>query len=221
MINKLVHSIQDLYRIVNDQAPERIIKELEIERLAVKEYLRQHDPYETVYCSIKRGGCLSNGLLAWEKDKNHKYTMVNNSLLHDLHGLSPADKIVVLGKTDAELINAWRAETGEENTFGELCVSTDAYVQTALKTCRFFEFGYRLGKPLLLDVFKSPIIANDQFIGTRGNALNISARESDAVDLLKFYISNGSAERLDAGGSAVAAYLVRDRKKQFNREFPG
>ena len=105
MIKQIVKSIKEVYRIVNDDTPERIIRELDLERAAVKEYLREHDPYQTPYCS---------------------------------------------------------------------------------------------------------------------NALDISDRESDVVDLLQFYMSMGIAERLDSGESkSVAAYLIKDRRKTFNREFPG
>jgi len=222
MIKKLVHSIQDLYRIVNDKAPERIIKELEIERLAVIEYLRQHDPYETAYCSIQESQCTSCGLLVWEKDDKHRYTAVNARHLNVFYDLPISKKNQIIGKTDEELITTWRDQTGCENTFGEMCVSTDDYVKLAGEPCRFFEFGYKLGKPLLLDVFKRPIVLDGNFIGTHGNALDISDRESDVVDLLQFYMSIEIAVRIDGGcGGAVAAYLIKDRKKQFDREFPG
>ena len=222
MIKRMIEAFREVHRIVNDDTPDRIIKELEFERKAVKEYLRSHDPYQTPYCSVQHGRCLSCGLMAWEKDEKHRYTMVNDKHMCSFYGLEPSEKIEIIGKTDADLILAWREKTGEENTFGEMCVSTDGYVKKVEEPCRFFEFGYRSGKPLLLDVFKSPIMINGNFTGTRGNALNISDRESDAVDLLQFYMSMGIAERLDDGGPrAVAAYLVRDMHKTFNREFPG
>ena len=222
MIKRIIEALKEVHRIVNDDTPERIIRELEFERKAVKEYLRSHDPYQTQYCSIQHGRCLSCGLMAWEKDAEHRYTAVNEKHLKVFYDMSSGEKKDVIGKTDKELIIAWREKTGKENTFGEMCVSTDGYVMDVEEPCRFFEFGYRLGKPLLLDVFKSPIMINGKFMGTRGNALNISDRESDAVDLLQFYMSMGIAERLDDGGPrAVAVYLVRDRRKTFNREFPG
>ena len=218
----MIKSIKEFLRIVNDKTPERIRKEMEKERESVKEYLRQYDPYLTHYCSVQHDRCSSCGLMVWEKDREHRYTAANDRHLEVFYQLRPEDRSKIIGRTDAELIEEWRLETGDENTFGEMCVSTDEHVKNRMMPFRFFEFGYRHGKSLLLDVFKAPIIIHGEFVGTRGNALNVSDRESDIYDLLQYYMSIGIAEKLGTGDRRdVAAYLIKDRRKSFNREFPG
>lgn len=221
-IKKALGAIPHYYRVATDMTPlERLEKELKEESKYLKEFLRNHDPYLTDYCTIQHERCSSCGLLAWEKDSEHRYVSANDRHLKAFYDLKAGQQDHLIGQTDAELITEWRERTGLENTFGEMCVSTDVYVAEAMRPRRFFEFGYRDGNALLLDVFKSPIIIDGKFQGTRSNALNISDRESDIYDLLQFYMSIGVAKRLDGGKHKdVAAYLIRDRQKTFDREFP-
>lgn len=203
---------------------EKLIKSIEQEQQHTKDFLRNYDPFSVDYCSIRHDKCLSCGLMAWQKDKNHKYINANEAHLKIFYELSLIDLPKILNKTDEELITEWRKKTNTENTFGEMCFSTDDYVKSEGIPCRFFEFGYKNGKPLLLDVYKKPIYdENNIFNGTFGNAIDMSDKENDIVELLDLYINSGVAKRLDLGKTKdVAAYRLIDRRspKRFNRVFP-
>lgn len=72
----------------------------------------------------------------------------------------------IKGKTDLELIRDYRERSGEEHSYGDICVSTDdftkEYNQKRVKkgklprTCSFIEFGTIAGKPFVLKVDKTP-----------------------------------------------------------------
>jgi len=220
-LSNFLNDIKRSYNVIyKDDRLKKLVKELDNSQKYTKEFLRNNDPYSAYYCTIRQEKCASCGLLVWEKDSNHRYITANDVHLDIFY--QRKDIKEVIGKTDEELIKKWREETGIENTFGEMCISTDEYIKRIKQPTRFFEFGYRAGKPLLLDVFKTPLF-NDkgEFIGSNGNALDLSSRESDIVDLLQFYMSIGIAKRLDSGKTkSVATYLISDRRKRFNREFP-
>lgn len=218
-INKIKYVYNLLYK---DDRLEKLLSEIEEERLSIIEFLSCHDPYNDHYCTIRKKVCNSCGILAWTKDEEHRYLTANAEHLRVFYQVNGCDIGFVLGRTDEELINEWRENSGEENTFGYMCISTDEYVKQAKIPCRFFEFGYRNNIPLLLDVYKTPIFLEDgKFKGTVGNAINISDKEADIVDLLEHYIKESIAIRLDNGKSdAVAAYLIKDTNKKFNKSFP-
>ena len=167
---------------------------------------------------MRKDVCASCGLLYWEKTKEHKYLSANESFCNLFYNLSYKEVNAIIGKTDVELITKFR-ETGE-HTFSEFCFSTDKYMETQKKKCRFFEFGYKKGKPFLLDIVKTPVFnANNKFNGTTGFALNLSSRETDAFDLLNIFLQKGFAIRLSAKKD-WASYLIKDRRQNFNRSFP-
>ncbi len=199
---------------------QRLISEVENSHKAVYNFVEQYDPLMIPYCSVQQSRCTSCGLLYWKKDKNHRYISANDSHCNIFYNMSFQEVKSIVGKTDLELIQEFRKKHGE-HTFGGICVSSDNYTQKRGRTTRFFELGYCLEKPLLLDVVKKPIFENNIFKGTIGYATNVSDRESDAFVLIEALLKKGYAKRLDDGTKTdTACYLIKEQGKKFNRNFP-
>ncbi len=199
---------------------QKLISEVENDHQAVYNFVEQYDPLMIPYCSVQQSRCTSCGLLFWKKDEFHRYISANDFHCNVFYNLSFQDAKSIVGKTDSELIKIFRERYGE-HTFGELCASSDIFVQKRGEATRFFELGYCLGKPLLLDVVKEPIFENNVFKGTVGYATNVSDRESDAFVLIEALLKQGFAERLDDGTKPdTACYLIKEQKRKFNRNFP-
>ena len=200
---------------------EEISKKAEEQREAIDLFMSRYDPTIEKFCSLRNDRCISCGLMFWEKDINHRYTTANEEHCENFYKLSFPDCKKIIGSTDAELMKDWNKNSGIINTFGTLCVSTDEYIKTHMKPTRFFEFGYRGEEALLFDICKSPIIKNGVFAGSYGTAVDVSMRESEMVDLLQYYMSTNQAFRLDHGEKKdIAAYLIMNNNKKFNRDFP-
>lgn len=191
----------------------------------IARYMENIDQYEgriPEYCTINGGECTSTGLLMWEKDLNHRYTYANMRHCNDFYHLPVAKLNRIIGKTDSELISEFITRTGMENTFGEMCISTDEYALIKNKLCRFWEVGYVNNKILILDVRKQPLLdENNKIKGTRGWASNLSDRECEMKTLIEIYLKNGMAERLDISkGKGVASYLITKQHNHFDWRFP-
>ncbi len=100
----------------------------------------------------------------WLKLKDGTYKIANDEIKAKL--LLDDNPI---GKNDIELATAAKRKYGEENhTFGEKCANSDAVVMESLKRQRFLESGKVKGKMLYIEVYKAPLIINDEFIGVFG-----------------------------------------------------
>jgi len=221
MMQHIIEPIKAAYRVVRGDEIEKLMKQHQRDQDHIRMFLDAYDPYLNRYCSIQNGPCKSCGLMVWEKDAGHRYTQVNDQHLQTFYGLLPQDRHLVIGRNAGDLIREIREETGMEHTFGEICISTDDYTRDAGGPLRFFELGYRDGQPLLLDVYKEPIFHRGDYAGSKGNALDMSVRESAVYDLLQYYISMGLARRIDSGGKRdVAAYIIDDTDRCFDRDFP-
>jgi len=173
------------------------------------------------YCTLKGRECTSSGLLMWEKDLEHRYTFANMRHCNDFYQISVTKVAQIIGNTDAELIPDLIKRTGQTNTFGEMCVSTDDFTLRAGKQCRYWEFGYIDNKIVILDVRKKPKMDGDRIIGTIGWASNLSDRECEMKTLLGAYLKRGIAKRLDKiPGKGVAAYLIKKQNNLFDWKFP-
>jgi len=197
----------------------KLAREIEEQQQAVERFLQQHNPTIVPYCNLRYSACFSCGLMYWEKDAEHRCTTANEAHCNTFFDLSYKDAHSIIGKTDVELITEYRRH--QPHTFGELCFSSDNYVQRnyqehgSAKPTRFFEFGFKNESPLLLDVTKTAITDSDgRFVGTRGHALDWSTRPDEAIELLQVLLKKGVAEKLYSGGSQnVACYLIRDRRR--------
>ena len=207
----------------SDKRINKIINDIEENRKEIELYIKNFDPLTTHYCSIRHAVCASEeSLLVWAKDSNHRYITANEVHLRVFYSKTLHQLEEIIGNTAAELVEEYR-ESGKEHTFGELCLSTDEIVERELKPMRFFELGYKDGRPLLLDVWKKPLINHDaEFRGSIGRAINMSDREADVYELLHHYIRHNMAIRLDTAGlnSDSAIYEIITPQKSFNRMFP-
>lgn len=188
---------------------------------AIDKFVENGERNRLEWCTVHQRECRSTGLLMWEKDLNHKYTFINTRHCNDFFHTSLANVKELIGKTDVELIKEFVQRTGLENTFGEMCVATDAYTLEQNKTCRFWEMGY-IGKEIfILDVTKKPKIENKKVIGTQSWALNKSANECEIKALLELFLSTGEAIRLNKYSSKkIASYLITKNINPFNGVFP-
>ena len=204
---------------------ESIQSQLMNQQSTINSYISKLDNesrHRVEWCTVHGRECKSTGLLMWEKDLKHRYTFLNTRHCNDFYHISLADVRELIGKTDAELIPEFIKRTGLENTFGNMCVTTDQYTLDKGKTCRFWELGYIGGKIFILDVTKQPLYdTNNNLIGTRSWAINNSAKECEIKSLLELFLKTGEAIRLDKHrGKKIAAYLIVKKINPFNGVFP-
>ncbi len=199
-----------------------LVSDINNQKQAVDHFIQNNNLLSNKYCSLKDGKCCSTEVLYWEKNEKHQYVKANGVHCNVFFDISFNDIDSIIGKTDVDMIVKYRA-SGKQHTFGELCISTDEYMKENLKRCRFFEFGYKEGQPLLLDITKTAIVdENNNFKGTKGYAINLSHNENDVVTLLNIFLEKGIAVRLDNKNpdNKVASYLIKENHKAFNGMFP-
>lgn len=166
------------------------------------------------------------GGMVWIKKFDHiqetyTYEFANLALCRDFFCLSEECRIdcttYVRGKTDMDMVNDYKEKTGKQHTFGDLCVSTDIHAteqaiiyyhskgERGMKECRYFEAGYIDGKPMLLDVVKTPIFEKNRpiclanHINIVGIARNLGCSCDTMMARALDLIERGQAERLSAG----------------------
>lgn len=110
--------------------------------------------------------------MIWAKDLENKYIFANKAICEKLlmckSGESP------IGKQDLYFASRERSE-GQEHTFGEICVDSDAVVKKNRKPGRFLEDGLVRGKYLALDVQKAPLFNEfGNLIGTVGTGRDVT-----------------------------------------------
>jgi len=110
--------------------------------------------------------------MIWAKDLENRYIFANKAICEKLlmckSGESP------IGKKDLYFASRERSE-GQEHTFGEICVDSDAVVKKNRKSGRFLEDGLVRGEYLALDVQKAPLFnENGNLIGTVGTGRDVT-----------------------------------------------
>jgi len=146
----------------------------------------------------------------WFKDNNGIYKYASPRWLSVFFGLPENYKIE--GKNDIDLLNQYRERTGNEHTFGEMCVGTDAHCMTENKTCRYIEIGFIAKKLFILDVVKTPVKdKTGNLIGTVGFARDRTKSKDVIQEELKTYVRNNWVEDLDTTSFAkdVVAYYIQ------------
>lgn len=184
--------------------------------------LNQRQRKRVEWCTVHGRECESTGLLMWEKDLNSRYTFLNTRHCNDFFHISLADVRSLIGKTDVELVKDFIQRTGLENSFGNMCASTDQYTLDKNEPCRFWELGYIGDKIFILDVTKQPLLDDSGVvIGTRSWAINNSNKECEVKTLLELFLKTGEAVRLgEQRGKKIAAYLILKKDNPFNGVFP-
>ena len=147
----------------------------------------------------------------WNKDENGVYRYASENWLPLFFDL-PKD-FNITGKTDKELLDEYRKRTGNEHTYGNVCVGTDQHCMDIGKTCYYFEAGYINKQLFLLEVVKTPIYNDDKCIGTVGVARDRSKEEEKIKLLIAEYERVGFAENLTQNtmyDDGVVAYWIKD-----------
>ncbi len=149
------------------------------------------------------------------------YEFANLLMCRDFFCLSEECRVdcttYVRGKTDVDLVNDYKEKTKKQHTFGDLCISTDFHAteqaiihyhskgEKGKRECRYFEAGYIDGRPMLLDVIKTPIFKeNEPFCWNTltysvGIARNLGCSCDTMMARALSLIDAGQAERLSAG----------------------
>jgi hypothetical protein len=154
----------------------------------------------------------------WFKDETGVYQYASPRWINVFFDLPETFNIV--GKNDIALLNGYRSRTGNEHTYGEMCVGTDAHCMAEDKTCRYIEIGYIAENIFILDVVKTPVKdKNGNLIGTVGFARDRSRSKRLIQEELKTYAKMGWVENLDPTSyqnDIVAYFITRTAGKFLN-----
>jgi PAS domain S-box-containing protein len=133
--------------------------------------------YKHLY-SMVRLMCDNLPDLIWTKDMDGKYVFTNKACCEILLNAKDTDEPV--GKTDMYFTDREKAahpENSAYHTFGETFTETDLAVLETKRPQRTQEYGNAKGKPLFLDVYKTPFWnKNGSIIGIVGCARAITEK---------------------------------------------
>lgn len=121
----------------------------------------------------------ASGGYLWMKDENHKYKFCDYNYQFTFFGQK--SKYNVIGKTDKELIEKFKEETGKHHQFREICIRTDEHTKESKTQCRYIEGGYINGKLLIFEVIKTPLFDHN---GTYKGIVGFSWDRSDELNLV-------------------------------------
>jgi PAS domain S-box-containing protein len=142
-----------------------IIHDISNRKQAEEALIKSEEKYHRLYKLVR---LMADNIpdLIWAKDMDGRYMFVNQAMCDKLIMCDSPDKAV--GTTDMFIAEEER-NAGYENTFGELCVNSDAIIQERKVPCRILEEGFVRNKYLVLDVQKAPFLdENKEMIGTVG-----------------------------------------------------
>ena len=133
--------------------------------------IEQEKKYKDLYYLMRR---MTDNVvdLIWAKNLNKEYIFANKAICTNLLCVDNADDVI--GKTDIffaqkernshPLIPTW-------HTFGELCQDSDEVIINTKESARFDEYGNVKNELLYLDVYKAPLLNdNNEMIGIVGSA---------------------------------------------------
>jgi hypothetical protein len=117
----------------------------------------------------------------------------------------------IRGKSDIDLVNAFRERTGKVHSYGELCHSTDEIIKKTKKAGHFIEMGYIDKELYILDAYKRPIIdIKGNFVGSEGYAFNRGASAKLFEGMIQYGIEHGCLKVLDIVDDQAAVYEILD-----------
>jgi len=194
-------------RVVNTEKIQTI---LQGQSEAILEFLRLHG-HGRRYCTIRQGPCTTKGFFFWEKNAEGLYHFANEMHCVEFFGLEAVCKDEVRGRSDMDLVNAYKERTGLRHSYGDLCEGSDAIVKNLQVPCRFIEIGYIGPRLFILDVKKTPEFnAAGEFIGTTGIAIDI-AEQGNLVELIiQEGLKLGLIKTITIEGTEAAVYQVED-----------
>lgn len=138
--------------------------------------------------------------MAWQKDIDGLYQYANKIHCVRFFGLPESCTHFIVGKSDVDLINYYMERTGNRNTFGEICISTDWHCIEQGKRCHYIEMGWQGDRLMILNVRKAPRF-NDEgnCIGTVGVAMEDVNNCREILEMIPNRLKNGEIEELDRG----------------------
>ena len=151
-----VHGRELLYSIIHDNSKRKRAEQ------AVRD---SEEKYHRLYKLMR---LMADNMpdLIWAKDMDGRYMFVNQAMCDKLIMCDCPDRAI--GMTDMFIAEQER-NAGYENTFGEICVNSDAIIQERKVACRILQEGFVRNKYLVLDVHKAPFLnENNDMIGTVG-----------------------------------------------------
>lgn len=153
----------------------------------------------------------------WNKDAEGRYLYCTPKWKSLFFRLS--DDTNIVGRTDIDLLNEFRAKTGLEHTYGNVCSGTDQHCIAQKQTCYYIEAGYIAGDLFLLEVTKTPLFDSEGNIkGVVGIARDRSSDASLIKIMLHEYIKKGMAINLNPDkmhDDRVVAYWIKS-KDEYN-----
>jgi len=147
----------------------------------------------------------AGGMLC-RKDRDGRYLFVNEYQCTHFFGMKSSCLDSIIGKTDIDIINSYKENTGLEHTYGDCCVKTDDHCKFIGKRCLYVETGQIGDKRTILKLIKTPIYlpdGNDDGIVVFG--WDVSILCDGLFDELNRGIKEGTVEQLD-----VNIYWVKD-----------
>jgi PAS domain S-box-containing protein len=109
------------------------------------------------------------GGYVWYKDAENKYIFCDKLFRKDFYDTEES----LVGKTDIELVKHF-CSGGKSHDFGLLCVGTDEHSKQIGVQSKYIEGGKIEGKWFILEVLKTPIFRNGEYVGNIGFAWNKS-----------------------------------------------
>ena len=140
--------------------------------------------------------------MIWAKDLDKHYIFANKALCVDL--LNANEIREPIGKSDLFFSDRERRQHPDDpqwHTFGELCQESDEIILQTKKPFVFVEYGHIKGKPLCLEIHKSPFVnASGTIIGTVGCARDITGRRriEDELEQYRHHLEEVVEQRTSA-----------------------
>ena len=157
-----------------------ILEEIKQERDDIFKFIKKYNT-NNLYCSFQNRPCATIELFTWEKDSEGRYISANELHCIKLFHIVANCTESIQGKKDTELTKPI-TDQGIKHTFSKMCELTDEKTKDMMETCRFIEIGYINNKYKILDTTKTPIIIDDEFVGTKGIAFDITNKSEMVKD---------------------------------------
>jgi len=135
----------------------------------------------------------------WKKDKEHKYILANSIHCKYFFGFDATPECLqaILGKTDSELIQEYYRDKNIQNTFGNLCMTSDINAAYDKLPTHYLEAGVVGGQEVLLYCVKIPRFNSvGEFKGTLGIGWDFSNQSKFIITLLNRWIYDKKAMEL-------------------------
>lgn len=135
--------------------------------------------------------------MAWMKWVDGTYAWANTKIIDEL--LFTGTMSNTIGRTDSDIGNRAIKEFGCDNhDFGSYCAGSDEITIEAGKQMRFLEFGFSGGKPLVLDVTKTPIRdSNGSIIGTTGIGKDVTDIIFSLIEISRSSTDDATTKHLE------------------------